>query len=59
VLACIDLAKCAGHKQVILHTTTAMNVAWGLYENLGFERDIDLDFMQAELAVFGFRRRFD
>lgn len=53
--ACIQLAKEDGHSQVILHTTQAMRVAWGLYERLGFTRSEDLDFSQQELPVFGFR----
>jgi GNAT superfamily N-acetyltransferase len=53
--ACIDLARANGHAQVILHTTQAMRVAWGLYERLGFERSQDLDFLQQGLPVFGFR----
>lgn len=53
--ACIDLARTAGHEQVILHTTQAMQVAWGLYERMGFERSADLDFSLQGLAVFGFR----
>jgi GNAT superfamily N-acetyltransferase len=53
--ACIQLAREAGHAQVILHTTQAMQVAWRLYERLGFQRSVDLDFLQQELPVFGFR----
>jgi len=53
--ACIKLAQEKGHGQVILHTTQAMRVAWGLYERLGFERSEELDFMQGELPVYGFR----
>ncbi len=53
--ACILLARAKGHSQVVLHTTQAMQVAWGLYESLGFERSKDLDFMQERLPVFGFR----
>lgn len=53
--ACIDLARAQGHGQVILHTTEAMRVAWGLYERLGFTRSEDLDFSQQELQVYGFR----
>jgi ribosomal protein S18 acetylase RimI-like enzyme len=52
---CIDLARAKGHAQVVLHTTQAMRVAWGLYERLGFERSQDLDFLQQGLPVFGFR----
>lgn len=57
--ACIELARKAGHAQVILHTTMAMQVAWGLYERMGFERSEDLDFLQEDLPVFGFRLRLD
>ena len=53
--ACIQLAQEKGHSQVILHTTQAMRIAWGLYERLGFARSEDLDFSQQGLPVFGFR----
>jgi hypothetical protein len=33
-----------------------MQVAWGLYAKLGFGRAPDLDFLQHDLPVFGFRR---
>lgn len=54
-LACIDLAREEDHAQVIVHTTAAMPVAWGLYERLGFRRAPELDFAQQTLPVFGFR----
>jgi len=53
--ACLQRARDQGHAQVILHTTQAMQVAWRLYENMGFERSQDLDFDQEGLPVFGFR----
>jgi GNAT superfamily N-acetyltransferase len=56
-LHCIDLARAAGHAQVILHTTAAMKSAWAMYEKLGFQRSEDLDFHQQGLPVFGFRLR--
>jgi GNAT superfamily N-acetyltransferase len=55
--ACIDKARLRKHTQVILHTTRAMEVAWRLYEKLGFRRSEDLDFMQAAMPVYGFRLR--
>jgi GNAT superfamily N-acetyltransferase len=55
--ACIQLAREAGHGQVILHTTQAMQAAWGLYERMGFARSEDLDFLQQGFPVFGFRLR--
>jgi ribosomal protein S18 acetylase RimI-like enzyme len=53
--ACIELARQKGHSEVVLHTTQAMQAAWGLYEKLGFQRSPDLDFLQQQLSVFGFR----
>jgi len=32
-----------------------MKIAWQMYEGIGFERSEDLDFMQGNLPVFGFR----
>lgn len=52
---CIRKAKKANLSQMIIHSTKAMQIAWGMYENLGFKRAEDLDFMQGELPVFGFR----
>lgn len=52
---CIRKAKEKNHHQVVIHTTRAMQTAWKMYENLGFKRSEDLDFMQGELPVFGFR----
>ncbi|CAM3597111.1 GNAT family N-acetyltransferase [Flavobacterium saliperosum] len=52
---CIRKAKEANLHQVIIHSTKAMQIAWKMYENLGFKRSEDLDFMQGELPVFGFR----
>jgi len=54
-MECIRKAKEKKLDQVIIHTTKAMQTAWKMYENLGFIRSLDLDFMQGELPVFGFR----
>jgi hypothetical protein len=32
-----------------------MSIAWKMYEKIGFKRSEDLDFMQGDLSVFGFR----
>ena len=53
--ACIQRAGEIGTSQVILHTTKSMEVAWRMYEKMGFVRYHDLDFHQGELAVYGFR----
>jgi len=53
--ACIDKTKDDKNLQLIIHTTMAMQTAWRMYENIGFKRSGDLDFMQGPLPVFGFR----
>lgn len=54
-LACIQQAKEQQLSQVIIHSTKTMQTAWKMYEAIGFKRSADLDFMQGELPVFGFR----
>lgn len=53
--ACIQIAKNEKQNQIIIHSTKAMQITWKMYENMGFTRSEDLDFMQGELPVFGFR----
>jgi len=52
---CIEKARSKNHDNVVIHTTKAMQTAWQMYEKFGFKRAEDLDFMQGELPVFGFR----
>ena len=52
---CVRKAKAKKVRQMIIHTTKAMQTAWKMYEDLGFIRSEDLDFMQGELPVYGFR----
>ncbi len=52
---CIEIARKENQGQMIIHTTGAMQLAWRMYERMGFKRSEDLDFMQGELKVFGFR----
>lgn len=52
---CIRKAREKKQKQVIIHTTKSMLTAWKIYENMGFKRSTDLDFLQGNLEVFGFR----
>lgn len=54
-VACIEKGINSGFSQMILHTTQSMSSAWKLYLKLGFKRSSDLDFMQQDLPVFGFR----
>ena len=54
-LKCIEKAKEMKLGQVVIHTTKAMQTAWAMYEKIGFKRSEDLDFIQGELPVFGFR----
>jgi GNAT superfamily N-acetyltransferase len=53
--ACIQKAREGKLSQLIIHSTKAMQIAWRMYEAMGFTRSQDLDFMQGELPVFGFR----
>lgn len=53
--ACIERAQSEKREQVVIHTTESMQVAWGMYEKIGFKRSEDLDFKQSGLPVFGFR----
>lgn len=52
--ACLQRARQRGSQQMILHTTLAMQVAWGMYERMGFVRFPKLDFQQGKLVVYGF-----
>ena len=54
-MTCIAKAKKANQKNLVIHTTKAMQTAWKMYEKIGFRRAKDLDFMQHELPVFRFR----
>lgn len=56
---CIRKAKEGQLSQVIIHSTKAMQTAWKMYEGMGFKRSEDLDFLQGELPVFGFRLFLD
>ena len=58
-LACIQKAKHAGHRQIIIHSTKAMKIAWKMYAKLGFIRSEELDFKQEDLQVYGFRLCID
>jgi ribosomal protein S18 acetylase RimI-like enzyme len=52
---CIQRAKNLNQKQVYIHSTESMKVAWGMYERLGFSRFTPIDFNQGELPVYGFK----
>lgn len=54
-MACIGKAREKKQENLVIHTTKAMQTAWKMYENIGFRRAEDLDFMQKELPVYGFR----
>lgn len=59
VSECIRKARAKNLSQVIIHTTQSMQTAWRMYEKIGFRRSEDLDFMQGDLAVFGFRLKLE
>lgn len=52
---CMRKAKEKKKNQVIIHTTKSMQTAWKIYENMGFKQSTDLDFLDGNLEVFGFR----
>lgn len=58
-MECIHRAVLRGSAHVILHTTKSMEIAWGMYERMGFVRSPDLDFKQEHLPVYGFRLAID
>ena len=51
---CVELTRASRKSKLVLHTTRAMQVAWRLYERMGFERYPEIDFKQGALDVFGF-----
>ena len=51
---CLDKGRKSNCKNMVIHTTASMKLAWEMYERLGFKRAKDLDFMQANLPVYGF-----
>lgn len=52
---CINRAKKLNQNQLFIPSTESMKVAWGMYERLGFLRYNNIDFIQGELPVFGFK----
>jgi GNAT superfamily N-acetyltransferase len=52
---CIQKSRELGRLQIIIHSTESMKTARKIYEDLGFLRSPDLDFMQGDLLVYGFR----
>lgn len=54
---CIEYAQALGKTQLILHTTDAMPAARHLYQQLGFQRYPQIDFMQQALPVYGYSRQ--
>ncbi len=53
--ACIERAISHNQKELYIHSTASMNIAWGMYERLGFVRCKEIDFFQGELSVYGFK----
>jgi len=52
---CIQEARNNEHSQVVLHSTKFMQVAWAMYEGMGFQRFPDLDFALHGFSIYGFR----
>jgi predicted N-acetyltransferase YhbS len=55
---CIERARTAGRRHVVLHSTPWMRTAHRLYGRLGFERDPSLDWRPIpDVPLLGFRLR--
>jgi len=54
---CIKQAREEGFKHLVIHSTKSMKVAWDMYERMGFNRFPDIDFIQNNVSVYGFRLR--
>ena len=63
VEVCLDRARAAGRRQVLLHTTDWMATAHRLYAGMGFERDPSMDWpapeAEGEFWLRGFRMQLD
>ena len=56
-IACINKTATHNNDQLIIHSTLSMQIAWKMYDKMGFKRSKELDFMQGDLPVFGFRMK--
>ena len=53
---CVELARGRRHRQVIIHTSPPMAIAWPMYERMGFLRAPELDFIAPTgIPISGFR----
>jgi ribosomal protein S18 acetylase RimI-like enzyme len=56
VRSCIDRAKAAGRRCILLHSTEMMTTAHRLYLRIGFDRDPSIDWEpKPGLKLLGFR----
>lgn len=59
VLACMERARRDGRRGMVLLTLPSMTVAHHLYQDLGFRRDPDRDWVEPDLVLFAFSIVFD
>jgi pimeloyl-ACP methyl ester carboxylesterase/GNAT superfamily N-acetyltransferase len=52
---CIEAARAAGRRRLVIHSTAAMKAARAIYMARGFKSAPDLDFVQGSMPVYGFR----
>jgi len=52
---CVEAARAAGRKRLVIHSTAAMKAARAIYAARGFLRAPDLDFDQGSMPVYGYR----
>jgi len=51
---CVFQAKEEGFKNLIIHSTKYMMLAWKMYERMGFQRFPEIDFEKNGVSVYGF-----
>jgi len=56
---CICRTKKNNQSELYIHSTESMKIAWWMYERLGFIRAAEIDFVQGELPVFGFKLKIN
>jgi ribosomal protein S18 acetylase RimI-like enzyme len=58
--ACIDRARAAGRRRIVLHTTAGNAVAQRMYEGMGFRRDPAADWLpEPEVQLLGYELLLD
>jgi hypothetical protein len=54
----VEIAAASGRRCLVIHSTEPMRIARALYEKRGFRRAPELDFLQGDLRISGYRLTF-